>query len=171
MKLDMGRSEQGISSDKYQVIPRVLIFVYNDQGEVLLIKGASTKQIWAEKYNGVGGHVERGEDILFAAKRELKEETGLESSSMFLCGQVMVDATVTTGITLFIFKAKYEGGALIPSAEGELEWVKPESFGELPLVEDLHTIIPKVSSMQMGDQPFFAKYAYTEDDQLVISFV
>ncbi len=166
----MGRSEQGISPDKYHMIPRVLIFVFNDQRKVLLIKGAPTKKIWAEKYNGVGGHVERGEDILSAAKRELKEETGLESSSMFFCGQVMVDATVTTGIALFIFKAKYEGGALAPSAEGELEWVKPESFRELPLVEDLRTIIPKVSSIQMGDQPFFAKYAYTEDDQLIISF-
>ena len=38
--------------------------------EVLLLRGAADKRLWANRYNGLGGHVEAGEDVLSAAKRE-----------------------------------------------------------------------------------------------------
>jgi len=52
-------SEQGLDLSRYMLIPRVLVFVKRGTS-VLLIKGAATKRIWANKYNGVGGHVEPG---------------------------------------------------------------------------------------------------------------
>ena len=71
----MPQSDQGATNDRYAVIPRVAIFLRREDS-FLLLKGAPTKRLWANKYNGLGGHVERGEDALFAAKRELLEETG-----------------------------------------------------------------------------------------------
>jgi len=68
-------SEQGVTNDRYMVIPRTAIFPRRGDA-YLLIKGAPNKRLWANKYNGLGGHVERGEDILSAAGRELLEETG-----------------------------------------------------------------------------------------------
>ncbi|HLB48576.1 MAG TPA: NUDIX domain-containing protein, partial [Anaerolineales bacterium] len=65
----MPATDQGIRPERYQLIPRVLIFITHGR-EVLLLKGAPTKRIWASKYNGVGGHVERGEDFISAARRE-----------------------------------------------------------------------------------------------------
>jgi 8-oxo-dGTP diphosphatase len=59
----MPSSEQGLSFDRYVCIPRTLIFITRGD-KVLLLKGAANKRIWANKYNGVGGHVERGEDVL-----------------------------------------------------------------------------------------------------------
>ena len=68
--------EQTIMPGKYQAVPRVLCFVTHGD-EVLLLRGAPDKRIWPDKYNGVGGHVETGEDILSGARREIYEETGL----------------------------------------------------------------------------------------------
>ena len=61
--------EQGVSKNRYQLIPRCLIFIRKDDS-FLLIKGASNKKIWANKFNGIGGHIEKGEDIKSAAQRE-----------------------------------------------------------------------------------------------------
>jgi hypothetical protein len=42
-------AEQGISRERYMVIPRVLVFLLDTGGNVLLIRGAPTKRIWANK--------------------------------------------------------------------------------------------------------------------------
>ena len=52
----MPQSDQGITKDRYIVIPRTAIFLW--RGDlVLLLKGAPTKRLWANKYNGLGGYL------------------------------------------------------------------------------------------------------------------
>ena len=74
----MGRQDQGVavSRNRYQVIPRTLCFITHGD-DVLLLLGGSHKRIWAGRYNGVGGHIEPGEDVYEATLREVAEETGL----------------------------------------------------------------------------------------------
>jgi 8-oxo-dGTP pyrophosphatase MutT (NUDIX family) len=47
-------------------------FFLNDRGEVLL--AMKKRGFGAGKWNGVGGKVQEGEDIVVAALREIKEE-------------------------------------------------------------------------------------------------
>ena len=108
--------------NRYSVIPRVLIFLFKDNS-VLLIKGAATKKLWPGKYNGLGGHLEKGEDPLGAARRELVEESGLVCESLDLCGTVVVDTGSSPGVAIFIYIGEYEGGELRSSLEGMPEWI------------------------------------------------
>jgi 8-oxo-dGTP diphosphatase len=166
----MPKSEQGVTADRYSIIPRTLIFVTRG-AEVLLIKGAATKRLWANRYNGIGGHIERGEDALTAARRELAEETGLTNVDLRLVGTVLIDASDWQGIGLFIFRGEYQGSEpLIVSPEGMLEWILNSQLLEYPLVEDLKTLLPHILTMRVGDAPFSALYTYNEQDQLMISF-
>ncbi len=171
----MKKSEQGVTEDRYAIIPRTLIFVLRKDGsvhgeKVLLIKGAPAKRLWANRYNVIGGHIERGEDALSAARRELNEETGLESVSLRLVGTVLIDVSEQRGIGLFVFRGEYAGGELIESPEGQLEWVPVNRISEYPLVEDLKTLLPRILRMQPGDQPFSALYDYDEQEQMRINF-
>ena len=107
----MGRNEQGVtrSVDRYKVIPRTLAFVTNG-ADVLLLRGGPHKKLWAGLYNGVGGHVERGEDIYNAARREIREETGLEVTDLRLCGVLHIDAgDPGAGVLVFVFRAASVG--------------------------------------------------------------
>ena len=163
----MPKIDQGITKDRYMFIPRTAIFVRRED-EYLLIKGAPTKRLWAGKYNGIGGHVERGENIHFSAQRELLEETGL-FADLWLCGTVIVDAG-ETGICLFVFCGDNAQGEIKASEEGAAEWVKKEAVLHLPVVEDLPILLDQIHSMQRGDPPFSARSFYDENEKLKVVF-
>lgn len=163
----MPLSDQGITRDRYPIIPRTAIFLRRGDA-YLLLKGAPTKRLWANKYNGLGGHVERGEDALSAAARELFEETGL-TADLWLCGTLIVDAG-DTGVGLFIFSGEVVGGELKQSSEGLAEWISYDRIGELPVVEDLPVLLKKIHNMKQGDIPFHARSFYDEKGRLFVEF-
>ena len=160
-------SDQGVNLERYMLIPRTAIFVRRSNS-YLLLKGALTKRLWAGKYNGLGGHVEQGEDVLTAAKRELLEETGLEAD-LWLCGTVVVDSGQNPGICLYVFSGECLEGEPKPSIEGAAEWIPFEALGELPVVEDLPVLLSRVHEMRRGDIPFSAR-SYYENNHLIVKF-
>jgi 8-oxo-dGTP diphosphatase len=159
------KNEQGVFPDRYQVIPRTLIFVTR-QDQVLLLKGSPQKRLWPNRYNGIGGHIERGEDVLTAAERELREETGLTTSRLQLCGTLIVDASDKVGIAIYVLRGEYLQGDIKASGEGLPVWIPVSEIHKYPLVEDLVILLPKVISMQTGDPPFHARSYYDTSEKL-----
>jgi 8-oxo-dGTP diphosphatase len=169
IEFKMPKSDQHVDSQQYSVIPRVLVFVFKDD-EILLIKGASNKRIWAGKYNGIGGHVERGESVLEAARRELKEETGITKCDLWLSEIVSVDVEKSKGVCLFVYKGKYIDRKIQVSKEGELEWVNINSISFLPIVEDLPVLLSRVIKHEKNVPVLFARSFYNEQMRLITEF-
>ena len=165
----MPPSDQGLQPDRYQLIPRVLCFVTYGR-EVLLLKGAPAKRVWPGKYNGVGGHVERGEDFRSAARREIAEETGLAVRQLIFRGAVNIDTGGAIGIGMLVFTAVADGKETIESGEGALEWIAFDKIREVDLVEDLPELLPRVLAMGDDEPPFFARYWYHAEGKLRMEF-
>lgn len=166
----MGVKGQGVSTERHTLIPRVLVFPVDEKGRILLLKGASDKKIWADLWNGPGGHLEHGESTVAGARRELFEETGLIAERMTLCAQININSGSNPGILFYVFKAKCIVGEVRPSAEGELAWFTLNQALKLNLVEDLYTLLPLVMRHRPNEKPFWGLYSYDEEDQLIMRF-
>jgi 8-oxo-dGTP diphosphatase len=168
----MGRADQGVtqSHDRYRVIPRSLCFITHGN-EVLLLRGGPHKRLWAGHYNGVGGHIEAGEDVYSATRREIREETGLDVHGLRLCGVAHVNAgDPAVGILFFIFTAQAASQVIGLSPEGTLEWWPVDHLPTADMVEDLPILLPKALNLAPAAPPFFAAYRYDDQDRLMISF-
>lgn len=161
-------SDQGVSLERYMLIPRTAIFLRRGDA-YLLLKGAPTKRLWANRYNGLGGHLERGEDVLSAAKRELLEESGL-SGDLWLCGTLIVETGQNPGICLYFFSGESNDGEPQPSSEGQAEWIEYDRLSDLPVVEDLPVLLGRIHEMKRGDPPFAARSFYDENNRLTVLF-
>jgi 8-oxo-dGTP diphosphatase len=134
------------------------------------LKGASSKKIWAERYNGLGGHIEPGEDVQTAAQRELLEEAGLDCR-LALCGTVFCDVSSNPGVALFVFRGFLKTPAeLRVSNEGELVWVQLEEVKNLPAVDDLVVLVNRAYHWRADQTVFSALNRYDIDGKLVTTF-
>ncbi len=128
---------------RYTVIPRTLIFLTRGE-EVLLLRGAPDKRLWANQYNGFGGHIEAGETPYQAAVRELREETHLEVPDLTLRAIVHVTLPTPPGVMMFVFVGPAPAAEPRPSREGVPVWVRRDRWADLPLVEDLPYLLPRL---------------------------
>lgn len=167
----MPSSEQGAEHIEGRWLSqcRTLCFVRNGD-DVLLMKRAAHKRIFPNRYNGVGGHVERGEDVLNGVRREIHEETGLTVRDLQLCAIYSVDAGGDNGITVFAFTAYSDSRAILDSEEGALEWVAIGDILNRDLVEDLPHTLPRMLAMGRGDAPFFIHMSYNQQDKMLLRF-
>lgn len=139
-----------------------LTFVRNG-GDVLLMRHPETSDRFADHWNGIGGHVEAGECIRAAARRELREETGLDLLDLQLRGVVHEVGLLGRAHVLFVFVGETRQRR-IASAEGiELAWQSMDQLASLPLVRDVADLLPRALAAK---EPFFATEVYDGGDRL-----
>ncbi|MFO0927351.1 MAG: 8-oxo-dGTP diphosphatase [Gemmataceae bacterium] len=99
------------------------------------------------KYNGLGGKLEPGEDVVACIRREVREESGLECEALTLRGTISWPGFGTSGEDWFGFVFRIDrtrGTAWTENADGPLEWVQVERVLELPLWEGDRHFLPLV---------------------------
>jgi 8-oxo-dGTP diphosphatase len=110
-----------LSRNQIVLVASVSIFREN---EVLIIKEYKPTAI--NKWNFPSGVIEYGEDIIYAARREVKEETGLEVELINTTGVYNFVSSTNNQVILFHFTGEVTGGSLNLEEDEitESKWIK-----------------------------------------------
>lgn len=89
--------------------PVVHLHVYNGRGEVYLQKRPDWKTIQPGKWDtAVGGHIDLGENVEMALKREAGEELGIADFTPEQVAKYVFESEVEREL-IFVFKTVYDG--------------------------------------------------------------
>lgn len=126
-----------------------LVYVLSpDRSRVLMLhRNKRANDIHYGKYNGLGGKVEPGEDVVSGAIREVAEESGLVVTAISLRGTVSWPGFGPAGQDWFGFIFRVDEFTGTPHAggpEGTLEWVPVADLPTLPMWESDHLWLPMV---------------------------
>lgn len=139
-----------------------------DRRQVLMIhRNARPGDQHLGKYNGLGGKLERDEDIAAGMRREIAEEAGLVVTSMQLRGTLSWPGFGKNGEDWlgFIFLIDgFTGAALSSNPEGSLEWVDREQLHALPMWEGDRHFLPLV--FDADPRPFHGVMPYRDGQML-----
>ncbi len=133
----------------YTPILATLGYILSPDGrQVLLIhRNRRPNDAHFGKYNGLGGKLEAGEDVVTCLRREIREEGGLECEELTLCGTISWPGFGKQGEDWFgfIFRVdRWSGAPLTENSEGDLVWVNIDQVLTLPLWEGDRHFLPLV---------------------------
>ena len=128
-------------ADRHRVRPVTLAFVRHAD-ELLLIRHPDDARRFAGRWNGVGGHVEAGEGVLAAARRELREEAGLDVATLRLRAVIHESGFGGDAFAVFVFAGESATRTLHPAPGHEVAWHALDGVEALPLVDDVPLLLP-----------------------------
>jgi 8-oxo-dGTP diphosphatase len=153
----------------YTPILATLGYVLSADGEqVLLIhRNAREDDHHLGKYNGLGGKMDRDEDVLSCMRREIREEAGIECVEMQLRGTISWPGFGRHGEDWlgFVFLiTRFEGEPFEANPEGRLEWIPVDGILDLPLWEGDRHFLPLV--FDRDPRPFHGVMPYRDGRML-----
>lgn len=158
----------------YTPITGTLGYILSPDGEQVLLvhRSARPHDDQLGKYNGLGGKMERNEDVASCMIREIREEAGIEVTAMSLRGTVNWTNFGPKGEDWlgFIFLVTgFTGQPRESSEEGPLQWVPLSKLDKYPMWEGDRHFLPLVFD---GDpRPFHGFMPYERDKSLRWSYV
>jgi len=135
------RGEEDDTDDVAKVV------IFNENGEVLVLKRANDMKWNPNKWDLPGGMVKKEESAEQAAKREVKEETGLSIKDIIEVGNVN---------QITVFEASIESGDKEIKLDDENEdhdWADPEKMSEYDFVPFLKDFIDKQEQEESDEAP------------------
>ncbi|WP_421567352.1 NUDIX hydrolase [Stenotrophomonas sp. PD6] len=149
----------------YTPIVATLGYVLSPDGRQALMihRNARPGDLHLGKYNGLGGKVERDEDVAAGMRREILEEAGIVCGTMRMRGTISWPGFGKHGEDWFGFVFvidDFTGTPLTANPEGTLEWVDVDKIENLPLWEGDRQFLPLVFD---GDpRPFHGVMPYRD---------
>jgi 8-oxo-dGTP pyrophosphatase MutT (NUDIX family) len=145
--------------DPAAIYLRVLCLVFHGERVLLIFQPEASGAGW---WNFPGGRVERGEDPLDTAQRELFEETGLRADLEFRGVATAIIRSTGEHWSMFLFAARVDRADIVPSSEGPLRWAAPAEIGALPVFPDAPYLLKHLKDPSGG--VVLAKFTYAERD-------
>ncbi len=113
-----------------------LCYIEKDGAYLMIHRIKKQNDMNKDKWIGVGGKFEDGETPFDCARREIKEETGLDVEKLQYRGIVTFVSDLYGTEYMHLFTAdEFEGKIDYNCDEGKLEWVKKEDVSSLPIWE------------------------------------
>ncbi len=99
------------------------------------------------KYNGLGGKLERDEDVLSGMRREIREEAGIECEELTLRGTVNwtnFGPHAEDWLAFVFLVTRFRGEPASRNEEGPLSWVPLTLLPDLPMWDGDRLFLPLV---------------------------
>jgi 8-oxo-dGTP diphosphatase len=138
---------------------RTLCFVFSGDDLLLIYRHRPPD---AGMWNVPGGKIDRGEDPLEAAQRELREEAGIEPALAFRGVATVIVRSTGEHWCIFLFSGAVDDRVVTPSEEGPLRWASPGEIAGLPVLPDIPLLRPYLRNR--GRSVILAKFTYAAPD-------
>lgn len=139
-KLQERRDPEGIEKRRENKVKYSDNVVYNQKGQILLLKRSELDQSKPGYYTIPGGHVDLGEDCETAAKRELEEEAGITVQEVTQVGEFEDDK-----VHIKYFQSYTDQEPILQEEEiWSYEWVEPKDLKNYQLPFNMGENLDKI---------------------------
>jgi len=126
--------------DNVRLIQKCLII--NGEGKALALKRSADDHSRGGNWDLPGGGYEKGEQVVEAIQREIKEEAGLTAKTLkpiFVDNHMNVNKGFFAGLNVFgicYVCSDWEGDVILSDEHTEYQWVTPAEFAKLSFGDD-----------------------------------
>jgi 8-oxo-dGTP diphosphatase len=149
----------------YTPILATLGYVMSPDGAAVLLIHRNTRpdDIHYGKYNGLGGKIDSGEDVVSGMQREFREEAGIAAEELVLRGTISWPGFGKNDEDWFgfIFRIdRWSGTPFAGNHEGALEWAPLTRLPELNMWESDRLWLPMV--FERSPRTFYGVMPYKD---------